>query len=62
MQNLPESASPYIRPAEGARLTGLSPKTLAALADDGKIRFIRPGKHRRYLRSDVEALAEERAS
>ena len=48
----------YLTPAEAGRVAFLSVRQLARLADAGRIGFIRPGRHRRYLRSDVEALAQ----
>ena len=52
-----DAQSEYITPGEAARMVFLSTKTLSRLADEGKIASIRPGKHRRYRRTDVEALA-----
>lgn len=46
----------YLTPAQAARIAYVTTKTLSRFADNGKIRSIRPGKHRRYLRSDIEAL------
>ncbi len=54
MQNPPTQE--WIAPGEAARITGLSAQQIARLADEGRVRFIRPGKHRRYIRGDVEAL------
>lgn len=51
-----EAAAEYITPAEAARIAFLSTKQISRFADAGRIRHIRPGKHRRYLRADVEAL------
>lgn len=51
-----QSESDYLTPAAAARATGLSVRQLARFAEAGKIRSIRPGTHRRYLRADVEAL------
>jgi excisionase family DNA binding protein len=50
-------AEDWISPAAAAALLGVTPKTVSRLADAGEIRAIRPGAHRRYLRSDVEAKA-----
>lgn len=52
----PDTTAEYITPGEASRIVYLSTRTLSRLADEGKIASIRPGKHRRYLRSDVEAL------
>lgn len=49
----------YITPTEASKIIYLSTKQLTRYADEGKIRFIRPGSHRRYLRADVEALASK---
>lgn len=46
----------YISPSEAATIAHLSTKQLTRLADSGKIAFIRPGTHRKYLRSDIERL------
>lgn len=58
MTNSPEAdlEAAYVAPQEAARIAFLSVRSLSRLADEGKIRTIRPGKHRRYLRADVEAL------
>jgi len=58
MPKSPEADQEYITPAEATKIAFLSPKQLTRLADDGRIRFIRPGKHRRYLRADVAALTK----
>ena len=49
-------ADEWISPAVAAAALGVTPKTVARLADAGKIRTVRPGAHRRYLESDVAAL------
>jgi excisionase family DNA binding protein len=54
MQNPPTQE--WIAPGDAAKITGLSAQQIGRLADAGRISFTRPGKHRRYLRSDVEAL------
>lgn len=61
MTNSPETDTPageYITPAEAQSIAFLSVKQLSRLADEGKLRVIRPGKHRRYLRADIEALVK----
>lgn len=58
MPKSPVADQEYITPAEATKIAYLSPKQLTRLGDEGRIRFIRPGKHRRYLRSDIEALLE----
>ncbi len=64
MTNSQESDSEpeFITPREAARIAFLTPRSLSRLADEGKIEARRPGKHRRYRRSDVEALAAGGAS
>lgn len=51
-----EQATEYITPAEASKIVYISTKQLTRYADEGRIAFIRPGKHRRYLKSDVVAL------
>lgn len=51
-----EADQEYITPAQAKGIAYLSTKQLTRLADEGRIRFIRPGSHRRYNRSDVESL------
>jgi len=47
-----------LRPDIAARLIGITPDTLRRWANDGVLptQRVRPGSHRRYRRSDVEAL------
>lgn len=52
-------APEYIAPTEASKIVYLSTKQLARYADEGRIRFIRPGSHRRYLKADIDALAAE---
>ncbi len=48
-----------VRPAEAARVLGVSPYTLSAWADRGLIRVVTlPTGHRRYFRQEIEALAK----
>lgn len=56
----PDDRDPQkITPAEAARITGLSPAGLARMADRGDLTVSKPGgTHRRYVRSEIEALAE----
>jgi len=63
MTNSPETDEKpeFIPPGEAARIAFLHPRTLSRLADEGKIGFIKPGKHRRYRRTDVEALVPRSA-
>ncbi len=47
----------WLRLAEAAATLGVSHNTLRAWSDDGRVRCYRsPGGHRRYRRSDIEAL------
>lgn len=47
-----------LTPGQAARITGLTPGGLAKMADTDRLSAIRPGgTHRRYLRSEIEALA-----
>lgn len=50
-------ADEYLTPTEASKILYLSTKQLTRYADDGKLRYIRPGSHRRYLAADVHALA-----
>ena len=48
---------PLMTPAEVAALFRVDPKTVTRWADSGKLTAIRTlGGHRRYMRSEVEAL------
>jgi len=62
---MPNSQEPdngeYISPGEAALIAFVTTKTLARFADAGTIQSIRPGKHRRYLRSDILDLAKAAA-
>ena len=61
MANRDEQREPerLITPAEAARISGLTPGGLARMADRGQLTEIRPtGTHRRYRRTEVEALAK----
>jgi excisionase family DNA binding protein len=50
-------ASDLMTPAEVAELFRVDPKTVTRWADSGKLSAVRTlGGHRRYLRSEVEAL------
>lgn len=52
----------YLMPAEAAAALRVSTSTVARMADAGRIGFIRPGSHRRYLAADVAAIASEGTS
>lgn len=46
-----------VKPADAARLLGVSTRTLTRYADAGRIRFtVLPSGHRRYRLADLEAL------
>lgn len=48
-----------ITPAAASKITGLTPTQLARLGDRGVLTVSRPsGTHRRYVRAEVEALAQ----
>lgn len=50
-------SSDLMTPAEVAELFRVDPKTVTRWADSGKLSAVRTlGGHRRYLRSEVEAL------
>ena len=49
-------AEAWLSPAEAATALGVTVKTVARWADEGRIRSARPGAHRRYRVADVEAL------
>jgi len=59
LENQDGSTNDLIRPAEASRISGLTPDGLAKMADRGQISCSRPGgTHRRYFRSEIEALAQ----
>lgn len=50
--------SEKLTPREASQIAGLTPAGLAKMANLGKLTVSRPGgTHRRYLRSEIEALA-----
>ena len=59
-QGMPSSgARGYLRAAEAAALLHVSPKTISRWAREGKLgHVVTLGGHRRFSRSDIEALAE----
>lgn len=61
-QNIPNSANcapPPIAPGSASAICGLSPQHLARMADRGQLTALKPGgTHRRYVRSEIEALVE----
>lgn len=57
------SQDQLLNPAAAALIAGVHPKTLNQWADEGRIAVRRtPGGHRRYRRSDVEALLDASAA
>lgn len=52
-----QTRSDLVAPGEASKIAGLAPATLAKMADRGQLSSSRPGgTHRRYLRSEIEAL------
>lgn len=50
--------SEYMSPAEVARVFRVDPKTVTRWANSGQLTVVKTlGGHRRYLRSEIEALA-----
>lgn len=49
-------AGSWMTPAAAAATLGVSTKTVSRWADDGRIRVLRPGLHRRYHAADIAAL------
>lgn len=58
------AADELLTPQKAAALLGVTPDTIRKWANRGVLpsRRVRPGSHRRFLRSDVEALAAAGAS
>ncbi len=57
MTNKPPEKSEWLTLKEASAMLGVHPATLRTWADDGHIRIFRtPGGHRRFLRSDIEAM------
>lgn len=55
----PGNGRGYLRAAEAAALLHVSPKTISRWAREGKLgHVVTLGGHRRFSRSDIEALAE----
>lgn len=53
-----DEASEYLSPAAAAEFISVTVRSLARMADRGDLKAIQlPSGHRRYLRSDIEALA-----
>jgi excisionase family DNA binding protein len=54
----PEAPQDLVAPIDAAAMLSVDPKTVSRWANGGKIRAIRtPGGHRRFLRSEILALA-----
>jgi excisionase family DNA binding protein len=52
------ATTPHLRTADVAALLGVSPKTIARWAKDGKLPFLRTlGGHRRYPEAAIRELA-----
>lgn len=51
----------YIRAGEVRKKYNISVSTLANWADQGRIRFIRPGRNRYYHKEDIVALCQQRS-
>jgi excisionase family DNA binding protein len=55
----PAPQKAYLRAAEAAALLRVSPKTISRWAREGKLgHVVTLGGHRRFRRSDIEALAD----
>ena len=55
-----KSSSAVLTPAEVADLFRVTPDAVRQWAQDGKLPyFVTPGGHRRFRRSDVDALASD---
>jgi hypothetical protein len=61
-----QSSSDFVSPSEASRLVGMSPRTLARMADQNRITVAHPTgtRHRRYVRAEILALvaADENAA
>lgn len=57
-RNIAVARPPVYTPAETAKRLGVGHRTLHRMEAAGKLRvaFRTPGKHRRYLKADVDAL------
>lgn len=61
MPNIPDlETSEKLMPGEVARIFGVTTKTVAAMDELNPI--VLPSGHRRYLKSEVDALVEKRAA
>lgn len=54
----PPNADEWLTPRQAAALVGITPDTIRKWANDGVLptQRVRAGSHRRFRRSDVEAL------
>ena len=63
MSNMPNPHNPanasFLTPGEASAICGLTADHLARMANAGKLTATKPGgSHRRYVRPEIEALAE----
>jgi len=57
------SSEPLLTPGQAAVILGVDPKTVARYARNGKLSFTRTlGGHRRFLESEIRALAVQRGA
>lgn len=57
MDENPQQKMEWLTLKEASAILGVHPATLRTWADDGHVRIFRtPGGHRRFLRSDIEAM------
>lgn len=58
-----QDTATLIRPSEAAQILGVATRTVFRFAEDGRLHPRKlPSGHRRYLRSEVLALADAGAS
>lgn len=61
--NEPNETDDLLMPSEAARMLYVTTKTLVRMAERGDIEVIKlPSGHRRYIRSQVEAIRQGRAA
>lgn len=63
MSDIPNPPNPvngeWLTPSRASVISGLTPDHLARMANAGKLTASKPGgSHRRYVRAEIEALAE----
>lgn len=60
---MPDGQAETITPKQAAKMLGVSPGAVVGYANRGLLRTYRTlGGHRRFLRSEVEAIAAEQAA